>query len=65
MMLFMVPKECDFSLRCFAKLDVWLLFLNAFSCSLNRGAKRLPVCPIYATRGRLVVVLIQNQIEIL
>ena len=29
------------------KLDVWL-FLKAFSCSLNRVTKRLPVCPTYA-----------------
>ena len=30
MMLFMGPKECASSLRCFAKLDVLLLCLNAF-----------------------------------
>ena len=48
MILFMGPKECASSLRCFAKLDVWLLLLNAFSCCLNRVAKRLPACPTYA-----------------
>ena len=27
---------------------MWLLFLKAFSCSLNRVTKRRPVCPTYA-----------------
>ena len=48
MILFIGPKELASSFRCFAKLDVWLLFLNAFSCSLNRVTNRLPVCPTYA-----------------
>ena len=48
MILFMWPKVCASSLTCFAKLHVWLLLLKAFSCSLNRVAKRLPACPTYA-----------------
>ena len=38
----------SFPFRYFAKLDVWLLFLNAFSCSLYRVTNRLSVCPTYA-----------------
>jgi len=47
-MLFMGLKKWASSLRCFAKLDVWLLHPNAFSCSLKDMAKRLPVRQTYA-----------------
>jgi hypothetical protein len=47
-MLCMVPKECDSSFRCFAKLDERLLFRKACLCSLYRILKLLPVCPTYA-----------------
>jgi len=34
----------SFFVKVFRKLDVWLLFLKTFSCSLYRVAKCLPVC---------------------
>ena len=40
-------KGVSFFVKVFTKLDVWLLFLKAFSCSLYRVAKRLPDCPTY------------------
>jgi hypothetical protein len=47
-MLFMGPRECAFSLRCLAKLDVWLLFQKANLCSLYSTLKCLAVYPTYA-----------------
>jgi len=47
-MLFMVPKECAFLLRCFAKLDVWLLLRKACLCPLYHIVKFLLVCSTYA-----------------
>ena len=44
----MCPKDWASLLRCFAKLEVWLWLLKAFSCSLKRVANFLPVCPMYA-----------------
>ena len=44
----MGPNEWDCSITCFAKLDMWLLVLNAYLCSLNLVAKFRPVCPTYA-----------------
>jgi hypothetical protein len=44
----MVPKECASSLRCFAKLDDWLLFRKACLCSLYLILKLLPLCLTYA-----------------
>ena len=44
----MGSNEWDCSIVCFAKLDMWLLVLNAYLCSLNLAAKFWPVCPTYA-----------------
>ena len=44
----MGPNEWDCSVTCLAKLDMWLLVLNAYLCSLNLVAKFCPVCPTYA-----------------
>jgi hypothetical protein len=46
--LWMVPKECFCSTRCWANFDRWLLVLNAILCSLKRVKKSRPVCPTYA-----------------
>jgi len=35
--LWMGPKECVCSIKCFAKFEVWLFVLNAPLCSLNRA----------------------------
>jgi len=45
--LWIGPKECVCSMRCFAKFEVLLFVLNAALCSLNRAKKFLPVCPTY------------------
>ena len=44
----MCPNEWDCSITCFAKLDMWLLVLNTYLCSLNLAAKFRPFCPTYA-----------------
>jgi hypothetical protein len=44
----MVPKGCACSCRCFAKLEVLLLFQKACLCSLYHVLKLHPVCPMYA-----------------
>ena len=44
----MGSNEWDCSITCFAKLDMWLLVLNAYLCSLNLAAKFRPVCTTYA-----------------
>jgi hypothetical protein len=49
MMLSMVPKECAYSLRCCADVDMWLLLRNASLWSLYRIVKDFPVCPTYAS----------------
>jgi hypothetical protein len=46
--LSMVLKECVCSKRCWANLDVWLLFLKASLCSLYCARKFIPVWPTYA-----------------
>jgi len=38
----------SFFIKVFRENGVWLLFLKAFSCFLNRVAKHLPVCLTYA-----------------
>jgi hypothetical protein len=40
-------NECECSMKCLAKLELWLLVLNAFLCSLNLAKKLLPFCPTY------------------
>ena len=46
--MFMGPKECASSLRCFAKLDIWLFIRKAVLCSYYLVVNCLPVCPTYA-----------------
>ena len=45
MILFMGPNEWDSSIRCFAKLELLLLWWKAVLCALYRMENRLAVCP--------------------
>ena len=48
MVLSMGPNVCEFTRRCWAKLEFVLLDLKDERCSLYLCKKLLPVCPTYA-----------------
>ena len=41
------PIACPFSRRCWANLDLLLLYLKSLMCSWNLILNGLPVCPVY------------------
>ena len=47
MILFVGPNELDSSIRCFAKLELLMMWCKAVLCSLYRMENRLAVCPQY------------------